>query len=164
MKNRITLFIFCFVVWMFLVWPFDWQHALTGAVVSCLVVFMVGDLFTGINKYYFQANRYFWFLFYLVFLIWECLKSNLDVAFRVLNPGYAVSPGIVKIKTNLKSATALAFLANSLTLSPGAISVDIDREKGILYVHWINVKTDNIDKATQILSSRFEGLLKRVFE
>jgi multicomponent Na+:H+ antiporter subunit E len=44
------------------------------------------------------------------------------------------------------------------------MSVDIDKEKGLLYVHWIDVKTTDTEVATQQIVGRFEPILKRVFE
>ena len=76
-----------------------------------------------------------------------------------------MSPGIlVKVKTGLKSESGLTFLANSITLTPGTMSVDIDRENGCIYVHWINVKDADTEKATQIIANKFEKVLSRIFE
>jgi len=96
--------------------------------------------------------------------LWECLKANIDVMLRVLNPRLPINPGIVKIRTTLKSDTGLTFLANSITLTPGTFCIDIDAEKGMLYIHWIDVKTQDIDKATQEIAGKFENILKRIFE
>lgn len=75
-----------------------------------------------------------------------------------------INPGIVKVKTTLRSDTGLTFLANSITLTPGTLSVDVDQENGFLYVHWINVKDKDIDRATSLIVHRFERILKRIFE
>ena len=92
------------------------------------------------------------------------MKANIDVAFRVSHPECPINPGIVKVKTNLKSDTALTFLANSITLTPGTLSVDIDQSQGVLYVHWINVRSQDTGKATRMVVERFERILKRIFE
>jgi multicomponent Na+:H+ antiporter subunit E len=86
------------------------------------------------------------------------------VAYRVLHPKLPINPGIVKVKTILKTETGLTFLANFITLTPGTFSVDIDKDKGYLYIHWIDVKTQNIEEASQIIVSKFERILKEVFE
>jgi multicomponent Na+:H+ antiporter subunit E len=96
--------------------------------------------------------------------IWECIKANIDVAYRVLHPSLPINPGIIKIKTNLKSDTALTFLANSITLTPGTMTVDIDGDNGILYIHWIDVKAKETEAATQTISERFEKVLAKIFE
>lgn len=111
-----------------------------------------------------SIRRYIWFLYYIPVFIWECIKANIDVAYRVGHPDLPIRPGIVKVKTTLKSDTALTFLANSITLTPGTMSVDIDAEDGFLYVHWIDVKDKDILKATEIIVKKFENILARIFE
>ena len=91
-------------------------------------------------------------------------KANLDVAFRLLSPKLPIRPGIVKIKTNLKSDSGLTFLANSITLTPGTTTIDIDKENGFLYVHWLNVKSEDIDEATRLIAGKYEKILDRIFE
>ena len=103
-------------------------------------------------------------LLYVPSFLYYCMKANLDVAYRVLHPDVPIRPGIVKVRTSLKSDTALTFLANSITLTPGTLSVDVDKENGILYVHWIEVKDKDIEKATGLVAERFERILKRIFE
>lgn len=109
-------------------------------------------------------KRYLWFSYYVPVFIWECFKANLDGAFRVIHPDLPMRPGIVKVKTALKSDLGLTLLANSLTLTPGTMTVDIDKENGFLYVHWIDVKSDDIDKAAELIAGKFERILKRIFE
>ena len=43
-------------------------------------------------------------------------------------------------------------------------SVDIDRDNGVLYVHWIDVKEKDIESATRIIVARFEKILKKIFD
>jgi len=180
-KSRIILFILAFLIWSFLTWPLDLQHLIIGIPVCGLVAFITGDMFVhpvrkkppngiglsnGVKRPHGlgSINRYLWFLYYVPVFIWECIKANLDVAYRVVHPDLPINPGIVKVKTTLKSDTALTFLANTITLTPGTMSVDIDRENGILYIHWINVKDKDIRKATEIIVKTFEDILKRIFE
>ncbi|MBU1997885.1 MAG: Na+/H+ antiporter subunit E [Candidatus Omnitrophota bacterium] len=162
--SKIILFIFGFLVWVFLVWPADWQHILVGVAVAGFVAFVTGDMFVRRVHHFKNPSRYFWFLYYVVFFLWECVKANIDVALRVMNPRLPINPGIVKVKTTLKSDTGLTFLANSITLTPGTLCVDIDEEKGYLYIHWIDVRSQDINKATELIVKRFEKVLKRVFE
>jgi len=163
-KSKIILFILAFLIWSFLTWPLDYQHLLIGILVCSFVSFMVGDMFVRRPHRFKQATRYFWFLYYIPVFLWECLKANIDVAYRVIHPDLPINPGIVKVKTALKSDTGLTFLANSITLTPGTMSVDIDEENGFLYIHWIDVKDKDIQKATEIIVKTFEDILKRIFE
>ena len=164
MRSRIILFIVANIVWALLNWVPDWQNLLVGVFVSAFVSLLAGDLFPGRIKALFNPRRYFWALYYIPVFLWECLKANIDVAYRVLHPDLPIRPGIVKVKTNLKSDIALTFLANSITLTPGTMCVDIDKKEGILYIHWINVLDDSIDGATKIISAKFERIIKGIFE
>lgn len=164
MKSKILLFLLGFLVWCLLNWVPDWQHIVTGIFASAFVAYITGDLFIRRPHLFTHAARYLWFLYYVPIFMWECFKANIDVAYRVLHPDLPIHPGIVKVKTTLKSDTAITFLANSITLTPGTLSVDVDKEKGVLYVHWIEVKDKDTDKATKLIVEKFESILKRIFE
>jgi len=99
----------------------------------------------------------------LVVLAYYIIKANFDVAYRVLHPAMPIHPGIVKVKTSLTSLAAITVLSNSITLTPGTLTVNA-LENGVLYVHWINVKSTDIDEATKQIVSHFEWFLKRIFE
>ncbi|MBU1852517.1 MAG: Na+/H+ antiporter subunit E [Candidatus Omnitrophica bacterium] len=164
MKSKIVLFILANFIWILLNWIPDSQHLLIGLLVSLVVVCLTGDLFVKRVHLFNHPVRYLWFLYYIPVFIWECFKANIDVAYRVIHPDLPIHPGIVKVKTALRSDTAITFLANSITLTPGTLSVDVDKENGFLYVHWIEVKNKNVDKATELIVARFESILKRIFE
>lgn len=164
MKRKIILFVVVLAVWFLLSGQVDLQHLSVGIIIAALVAFLTGDLFVQRPHLLMQVTRYLWFLYYLPVFLWACVKANIDVARRVLVPTVAVNPGIVKVKTTLKSDIGLTFLANSITLTPGTLCVDVDRDKGFLYVHWIDVKDKDVDRATEMIVHRFEKILKRVFE
>ncbi len=164
MKSRIVLFVVALLVWLLLSWVPDWQHFVIGVFVAGFVALVTGDMFVQRPHLFKHVERYFWFLYYIPIFLWECIKANIDVAYRVIHPDVPLNPGIVKVKTTLTSDTALTFLANSITLTPGTLSVDVDKEGGFLYVHWINVKRKDIEGATEIIVKKFEKILKRIFE
>lgn len=68
----------------------------------------------------------------------EMAKANLDVAYRVITG--KIRPGIVRISPGLKSDLGLLFLANSITLTPGTLTVDVDEETNDLFIHMINIE------------------------
>ncbi|MFQ5951940.1 MAG: Na+/H+ antiporter subunit E [Candidatus Omnitrophota bacterium] len=165
MKGRIILFILAYLVWCFLNWVPDWQHLAVGLFVALFVAFITGDLFIKRPQTLKHPRRWLYFLLvYVPVFLWECLKANIDVAYRVLHPALPVNPGIVKVKTRLKSDTALTFLADSITLTPGTMSVDIDADNGFLYIHWISVKDKEVEGATEKIVKKFEKILIKVFE
>ncbi len=165
MRNKIILFLISFFVWCLLTWVPDWQHILIGIIASVFVTFLAKDLFIERPSQLRHPKRYWYFIVeYLPVFFLEIIKANFDVAMRVLHPRLPINPGIVRVKTRLKSDTALTFLANSITLTPGTMTVDIDRENGILYIHWIDVKAEDVNKATKIIVERFERILSKIFD
>ena len=94
---------------------------------------------------------------------WYVIIANLDVLYRVVHPDMPIRPGIVKVKTTLTNPAGRAMLANSITLTPGTMTVDMT-DDGYLYIHWINVKSEDIEEATRQIVSKFEGVLRRIFE
>ena len=160
--RRIILFVVAFILWLLLTWTLNWQHLLVGCIVAFMVAFLFGNIFVQEPKKCLQIKRWFWFLCYLSLLIWECIKANFDVAYRVLHPAMPIKPGIVKVRTSLKSTIAKTFLANSITMTPGTLSVDIDEEH--LYIHWIYVQAEEVEEASRIIVRKFEKLLARIFD
>ena len=165
MRSAAVLFVLAFVVWCVFCWPPDAPSLVAGVLAAALVAYLAGDLFVQRPHLMHNPVRYWYFcFFYLPVVFWECLKANLDVAYRVVHPALPIHPGIVRVKTGLKSDTALTFLANSITLTPGTMSVDVDKDKGIIYVHWIEVKTTETQAATKRIAGRFEYILEKIFE
>ena len=164
MKIKIVLFILAFITWILLSGSLDFEHCVVGILLGIFVSMLTQDIFERAPNIFKHSARYFWFLYYIPLFIWESIKANIDGAYRLAHPDLPINPGIVKVKTSLRSDTALTFLANSLTLKPGTMTVDIDKDNGILYVHWVDVKAEDVDKATALIVHKFERILKRIFE
>lgn len=158
----ITLFISMFLLWMLLTFNLGTANIIVGLASALIVTLIFGYRFLDDWKKFYNPLRYIWGLIYVVVLIWECIKANFDVAYRVLSPKMPIKPGIVKIKSSLKTDIAKTFLANSITMTPGTITVDvIDSD---FYVHWIYVSSQDPAVYTKKIIGRFEKLLKKVFE
>ncbi|MFH1784600.1 MAG: Na+/H+ antiporter subunit E [bacterium] len=168
-KSRVVLFVLALAVWCLLnlvsgAENFA-QHIVVGVFIALFVAFITGDLFVTRPHVLMQPKRYWFFITtYVPVFLWECFKANIDVAYRVIHPNLPINPGIVKVKTKLKRDTSLTFLANSITLTPGTLTVDIDTDKGFLYVHWIDVKSKDVEGATRDIVERFEKILEKIFE
>ena len=166
MGRKLILFLLAYVVWCLFDWIPDTDHLLVGIPVAAIVGLLMGDLVFQRSHLVWHPRRYLYFLFhYVPVFLWEVLKANIDVAYRAVHPQLLINPGIVKVKISLKSDIACTLLANSITLTPGTMSIDIDQEKSVLYVHWIDVRAaHDIEKATQIIVERFESILGKIFE
>jgi multicomponent Na+:H+ antiporter subunit E len=118
------------------------EEIVLGVILSALTGIIAQRIFKplkiGISPKLLNPLRWVLFLVYLFvpFLI-SVVKANLEVAYRIITN--RIKPGIVKISPDLKTDLGLTLLANSITLTPGTLSVDLDQEKN-LYVHCLWVK------------------------
>jgi len=163
--RRIALFVVAYGLWLLLALPINhWSVFVVGGVIAILAAIFFGGEFTHRPSSFLNPRRWFWAVLYVPVFLWHMLIANLDVAFRVLHPRCPVNPGIVKVHTDLKTDVAKAFLANSITLTPGTMTVDVDED--VLYVHWIDVLKDgeDIEANTKAIAAKFEKYLRRIFE
>jgi multicomponent Na+:H+ antiporter subunit E len=72
-------------------------------------------------------------LSYWPWLAWEIAKSAWDVSHRILDPRLPVSPTLVRIKPRQQTEVGLVVHANSITLTPGTISVQVGREEFLVH-------------------------------
>ncbi|MFP4025651.1 MAG: Na+/H+ antiporter subunit E [Thiohalospira sp.] len=158
----ILFFIISLILWLLLSFNLTISNIIIGVIASFITTIFFGKYFIKDVIPFLQPQRYFWLIVYLFIFIWECIKANFDVAYRVLHPAMPIKPGIVKVKLNLKTNIAKTILANSITMTPGTISVDIIDD--IIYVHWIYVSSEDPEVYSQKISGRFEKYIKKIFE
>ena len=168
--RRIALFIVSLVTWYLLTWPYnfqektmDWPIFIAGVIFAVAASILFVEVFTKHPHKLFAPVRYFWAICFIPLLFFYMLMANLDVVYRVIHPKMPIKPGIVKVKTRLKSDSARTALANSITLTPGTLTVDIT-EDGYLYIHWIYVRATDLEEASKRIVSRFEPVLERIFD
>lgn len=170
--RRIVYFIIAFVLWLLLTWPFvqtpsgltlDWQVIWAGLAAAFVVAILFYEILPVDYKFFVSPVRIFWLLVYIPVFLYYVIAANFDMMYRVLHPQLPIKPGIVKIKTKLKTASARVALANSITLTPGTMTVDLT-DDGTLFIHWINIKSTDSEKAAEHIAKPFEYFLKRIFE
>lgn len=160
-KRFIISFFVFLAVWMLLTSTLNIASLLVGVGVSLLIALLFGvraEVFGEIKLT--PAALFALPIFAFVFSL-ELLKSNFDVARRVLTPSLPIKPGIVKVRTKLKSKTGRMILANAITLTPGTLTIDIKDE--FLYVHWIDVKDCDLQCATDKIVKKFEKYLEVIY-
>lgn len=160
--NRIIYFIIIFIAWLLMTFSLDIENIVAGIIICIICTAFLGHLFFENSYKMFSPKRIFWLIYFIPVFTYQMIKANFDVAYRVLHIDVPIRPGIVKIKTSLKTDLGLTFLANSITLTPGTLTVDIIGDE--IYVHWINVQTEDSEKQAEIIARRFEKILKKVFE
>lgn len=143
------------------------QVLIAGAIVSIVTALFSARFFVHKKAFYLlNPVKLLSFVFYcLVIFVWELTKANIDMAKRALSPKLNINPGIVKIPVELKSEYAQAMLANSITLTPGTITMDMVEEKGKLYyyIHWIDVAETEAAKAGEAIKGTLEKWIGRIW-
>ena len=160
-QRYLTAFVVSFGVWLALVGTLNWQELLMGGVLSAIVAAFGWRYFSQVGFSRLTPKKFLYFIVYIPVFFWEMIKANFDVAYRVLHPRMPINPGVVLIKTDLKSDSGKLALANSITLTPGTLTMDVEGD-GML-IHWINVKSTDTEEATRMISEKFERYLKVIF-
>lgn len=136
-KTPLILFMCLFGFWVIVSETLDIQHVIVGAIVAYLVELFNRDFLKDFHFYGKEhfAKKIVILTSVLLILIKDMVIANIQVAMIVLSPKMPISPGIVTFKTNLKSPLAKTILANSITLTPGTLTIDVDKD--IFVVHYL---------------------------
>jgi len=138
------------------------SELIAGAVLSAIVGMVVAPILWERGSFrILQPHRWVLFFFYLVGPFFLAMaRANLDVAFRVITG--RIRPGIVRFNPGLKTDLGKTLLANSITLTPGTLTVDVDDATGDFYVHWINVKS--LEPKPEEVCGPFPSWARRIAE
>ena len=162
MEKHLTLFIITLVFWLLITLSLTLANILMGIVAAGVTTLLFGKYFVTRVRLFLEPKRYAWLVVYIFIFLWECIKANFDVAYRVLHPAMPIKPGIVKVKLGIKTDLARTMLANSITMTPGTIAVDVVGD--VMYVHWIYVSSEDPEEYTHKVSGRFEKYIQKIFE
>jgi len=154
----IYTFLIMFGFWILLSGKFDLFHLTLGVLSSALVSSLSTDILMLDTKKNDRLAIAFRFICYIPWLLYQIVLSTLHVTFLALHPKMIdkIDPTIVTFKTKLKSNIARVALANSITLTPGTITIRI--EDDVFYVHAIS------RKAAAGLPGEMEDRLAGIFE
>lgn len=156
---RLFLFLLIFALWLLLGGTLDPQELAAGLLVALAVTLISGphlEIFSGLRL---TPSALPAFLSYLGLFAVELVRANLDVARRVLSPSLPLQPALVEVRSELQSSLGRLILANSITLTPGTLTVDVRGER--LLIHWIDAPPGiDLEAATREIAGKFETHLK----
>jgi len=161
MKNYALMFLTLMTFWVLLNGSVDIQVLVVGAGVSLLVslIFCAKcDVFSEIN---FTPKAIVASVMFIITFLVALIKANVSITKRVLSPSLPLNPGIVKVKTKLKSKVGRMVLANAITLTPGTFTIELDGE--YMFIHWVNVETGDVEGSTKEIVSGFEKYLEVMY-
>ena len=157
----LSLWIVLFVVWMVANSTLAIEVAILGAVITLALAYVFSSTSDAWRRIRWTPSGFYHFVAYSGTFLVELVKANIAMMRVVYAPRIDIHPGIVRIRTKLKSPIGRLALANTIALTPGSLVLDIKGET--LYIHWLDVQTTDIDKATEALAGPFEAHLEKVF-
>jgi multicomponent Na+:H+ antiporter subunit E len=153
----------CLLTWVLLTGTLAVDELALGIVVSLVGVFAAGPRLALLSGLRLTPLAPLHLLRYLGYFFWQLALSNFDVARRVISPALPVHPELVEVRTGLTSDLGRMLLANSITLTPGTLTVEAEGDR--LLIHWIDsTPGSDLESATRAIAAGFEqrisGFLK----
>jgi len=134
LSGTLIISVLLLLFWFLISASLDWQHVFTGILLAFFLALFWNQLTIderGRTVVTWRQAKIF--LRYIFFLAVEIVKANFVVAMIVLNPKMPISPGLIVLKVTLKKNLPRVAYANSITMTPGTITVDLEGDR--LLVH-----------------------------
>ncbi len=159
LASGVFLFVLLFVLWLLLTGSSDPAEWVAGLMVSLVVTLISRPHLSIFNGLRLTPSALPAFITYLGVFMIALIRANLDMARRVLSPALPLRPALVQVRTQLQSPIGRLILANSITLTPGTLTVDVVNDT--LTIHWVDCPPGtDIEAATQAITQQFEKHLK----
>jgi len=142
MKPTAVIFLMSLGFWFVFSGELDALHVGFGVVSAALVTFLTRDLAwigTRLDRtgrpvpVYTFSIRWGHFLAYLPWLLWQIVLANLQIAWVIMHPRLPIAPALVRFRTTLVGDVARTTLGNSITLTPGTITVDVEGDEFVVH-------------------------------
>jgi multicomponent Na+:H+ antiporter subunit E len=133
----------------------------TGALIAAVLAYLLSRKSAVWRDVRFSPVRLYHFVRYTGVFAVELVRANINMMRYVFARRIDISPGIVEIRTKLKTPVGRLALANSIALTPGSLVVDIDKDR--LFIHWLDVTTTDPDEAARQIAGPFEERLEKIF-
>jgi multicomponent Na+:H+ antiporter subunit E len=146
------------LAWAALTGQFTPINLAFGFLLGYLTLWLAGPL-TGSSNYPAKLPRV---IRLVVFFVWELILANLRVAMSVLSPIDSLKPGIVAIPLDVHTDAGITLLANLITLTPGSLSLDVSRDRRVLYIHVIDL--EDAEEVRRAVKDGFERRIREALE
>ncbi len=156
MKNQFLLNILLAIAWILLSGEVTAENFIEGLIIGYLILWISKSALGG-TKYFRKIPKAISFFFYFVK---ELILANLKVAFDIITPKDYMQPGIVAVPLDAETDMEITLLANLITLTPGSLSLDISKDKKVLYIHALYI--DDVYKFKQEIKNGIERRLLEV--
>lgn len=160
-RDAAILFATLMLFWMMLVNSLAPDSLLIGALVSLIVALLYREGLSFFTEFRWTPRAIVAGIAYYAYFFRQLFRSNLRLAGIVVAPDLPIEPGILKVRTGLKSRMGRLMLANSITLTPGTLTVEVEGEW--LYVHCVTVGELDTEAATREIAAGFERYLEVMY-
>lgn len=140
-----------FVFWIFLSASFEWIHLGLGLIFS----FAVAWINSGHALFVPKFRLWLRILLYLPWLFYKILQSSLNLSKLILHPALPIAPKLISVESKLRHHAAVVLLGNSLTLTPGTITAEVDRNNLIIH---------SMDKNDDVAIKQIESKIADIFK
>ena len=161
LRNSGILFLTLLLFWVMLVNTLAMDTLAIGVLVSLGIALLYPGGLSFFTEFKMTSRAFVAGFLYYGYFFRQLVKANLRLAAIVLSPDLPIRPGILKIRTGLQSRMGRLMLANSITLTPGTLTVEVDGEW--LYIHCVTVGTQDIEGATAEIAAGFEQYLEVMY-
>lgn len=155
--HYLTTFIACAVLWLLLSGSFAPIDLLWGMVV-CTSVSALTYRFTafGAPRWMQRPRGWLAFMRLLIEFVRQIIVQNVTLSRRVFSRTMPIKPGIVAVPYTIRGDVPLTILSSLMTLTPDTVVIDIDQQKQIMYIHWIDVQTSDPEQIYTLLVQDLE--------
>jgi len=165
LRSAIPAMILSFIIYIIYTGSVSPYDLITGVIVAVIVGLLAGEIVVkdpgkalDPKRLAYLVKYTFWYFFVAE------VKAHADVIKRALSPKMPLNPAIVRVPYYVETDYAMTTIANSITNTPGTVVVDIDPDRKIFYVHWIDAKTSDPGEARKMISLEFEENAKKIFD
>ncbi|WP_297499991.1 monovalent cation/H+ antiporter subunit E [Thermococcus sp.] len=138
----IAAFIWSYILWLALtagtnglLW--STQELIAGVIFSAIVAYTTRNIIGEKAGRFLNPIKWLEWIAYIPVLFWGMTKANFHVAWLVITG--KIRPGIVRVPVELENDAQYTIMSNSITLTPGTLTIDACPEEKALYVHWIDI-------------------------
>jgi multicomponent Na+:H+ antiporter subunit E len=164
LKNAIVPILMAFVVYIIFSGSFSIYDLITGMAIAVVAGVLFSEILVTnapksvnlVRLGYLIKYAFYYFFVAEVLAHWDVIK-------RILNPKMPINPGIVRVPYEVSGDYAVASVAGSIINTPGTVVIDLNEEKKLYYVHWIDVATQEPAKCRSAICESFEKYLSKVF-
>lgn len=154
----LTVFVISFGFYLVLGDPFYWFDIITGFAVAGIVALSLSHITYGqAPTYPRSAIRTVRFSLYIPYLVYEIIKANIVIAIVILRPSMPIDPRMTRVRMRVRGGLPTLALANSITLTPGTLTVRASSDELIIHTLVPSARED-------LFGGRLERAIRFVFE